>query len=131
MEDINLHHMSQALNFGKAVYDNGYGRLRNMLLYKLNEQGKVLVKIDKFFPSSKRCSSCHEINHDLKLSDREWTCGNCGTHHDRDRNATKNLLDEGKDILCRWASGESSLILTPSGVLSEKKLHPQAHCNVR
>ncbi len=131
VEDINLQHMSQALNFGKAVYDNGYGRLRNMLLYKLNEQGKVLVKIDKFFPSSKRCSSCHEINHDLKLSDREWTCGNCGTHHDRDRNATKNLLDEGKDILCRWASGESSLILTPSGVLSEKKLHPQAHCNVR
>ena len=131
VEDINLQHMSQALNFGKAVYDNGYGRLRNMLLYKLNEQGKVLVKVDRFFPSSKRCSSCREMNHDLKLSDREWTCGNCGTHHDRDRNATKNLLDEGKDILCRWASGESSLILTPSGVLSEKKLHPQAHCNVR
>ena len=78
VEDINLQHMSQALKFGKAVYDNGYGRLRYMLSYKLNGNGKVLVKIDKFFPSSKRCSSCHEINHDLKLSDREWTCGNCG-----------------------------------------------------
>ena len=113
VEDINLQHMSQALNFGKAVYDNGYGMLRNMLAYKLKDKGKVLVKVDKFFSSSKRCSACHEINHDLKLSDRQWTCKSCGTHHDRDRNATKNL------------------ILAPSGVLSEKKLHPQTHSNVR
>ncbi len=131
VEDINLQHMSQSLNFGKAVYDNGYGMLREMLAYKLNEQGKILVKVDKLFPSSKRCSVCHEINHDLKLSDREWTCSNCGTHHDRDKNSCKNLLDEGKDILNRWASGDSSLILAPSGVLSEKKLHNQAHSNVR
>ncbi len=131
VEDINLQHMSQALNFGKAVYDNGYGMLRNMLAYKLNEQWKTLVKIDKFFPSSKRCSVCHEVNHDLKLSDREWSCQSCGTHHDRDKNSCKNLLDEGKDILNRWASGDSLLILAPSGVLSEKNLHPQARCNVR
>ena len=131
VEDMNLQHISQSLIFGKSVYDNGYGMLRNMLLYKLNEQGKILVKVDKFFPSSKRCSVCHEVNHDLKLSDREWTCPSCGMSHDRDRNATKNLLDEGKDILNRWASGDSSLILAPSGVLSEKKLHPQAHSNVR
>ena len=131
VEDINLQHMSQSLNFGKSVYDNGYGMLRNMLAYKLKEEGKILVKVDKFFPSSKRCSICHEINHDLKLSDREWTCSNCGTHHDRDKNSSKNLLDEGKDILNRWASRDSSLYLAPSGVLSEKKLHPQAHSNVR
>ena len=131
VEDINLQHMSKSMNFGKAVYDNGYGMLREMLLYKLNEQGKVLVKVDKFFPSSKRCSHCHEVNHELKLEDRQWTCSSCGTHHDRDKNSCKNLLDEGKDLLNRWASGDSSLILTPSGVLSGKKLHPQAHCNVR
>ena len=131
VEDINLQHMSKSMNFGKAVYDNGYGMLREMLLYKLNEQGKVLVKVDKFFPSSKRCSHCHEVNHELKLEDRQWTCPSCGTHHDRDKNSCKNLLDEGKDLLNRWASGDSSLILTPSGVLSGKKLHPQAHCNVR
>ena len=123
VEDINLQHMSQSLNFGKSVYDNGYGMLRNMLAYKLKEEGKILVRVGKFFPSSKRCSVCHEINHDLNLSDREWTCSNCGTHHDRDKNSSKNLLDEGKDILNRWAGGDSSLILAPSGVLSEKKLH--------
>ena len=131
VEDINLQHMSQTLNLGKAVYDNGYGMLRTMLSYKLQEKGKVLVKVDKFFPSSKRCSVCHDVNHDLKLADREWTCKSCGTHHDRDKNATKNLLDEGKDILNRWASGDSSLILAPTGVLSGKKLHPQALSNVR
>ena len=131
VEDINLQHMSQTLNLGKAVYDNGYGMLRTMLSYKLQEKGKVLVKVDKFFPSSKRCSVCHDVNHELKLADREWTCKSCGTHHDRDKNATKNLLDEGKDILNRWASGDSSLILAPTGVLSGKKLHPQAHSNVR
>ena len=92
VEDINLQSMSQSLSFGKAVYDNGYGMLRNMLAYKLNEHGKILVKVDRFFPSSKRCSVCHEVNHD---------------------------------------SGDSSLILAPSGVLSEKKFHPQAHSNVR
>ena len=124
VEDINLQHMSQTLNLGKAVYDNGYGMLRTMLSYKLQEKGKVLVKVDKFFPSSKRCSVCHDVNHELKLADREWTCKSCGTHHDRDKNATKNLLNEGKDILNRWASGDSSLILTPTGVLSGKKLHP-------
>ena len=131
VEDINLQHMSQTLNLGKAVYDNGYGMLRTMLSYKLQEKGKVLVKVDKFFPSSKRCSVCHDVNHELKLADREWTCKSCGTHHDRDKNATKNLLDEGKDILNRWASGDSSLILAPTGVLSGKKLHPQALSNVR
>ncbi len=131
VEDINLQHMSRSLNFGKAVYDNGYGMLREMLAYKLNEQGKVLVKVNKFFPSSKQCSACHAINHDLQLSDREWTCKSCGTHHDRDKNSCKNLLDEEKDILNRWDSGDSSLILAPSGVLSEKKLHPQTLCNVR
>ena len=131
VEDINLQAMARSLSFGKAVYDNGYGKLRTMLSYKLQEKGKVLVKVDKFFPSSKRCSVCHDVNHELKLADREWTCKSCGTHHDRDKNATRNLLDEGKDILNRWASGDSSLILAPSGVLSGKKLHPQAHSNVR
>ncbi len=128
VEDINLQDMARALHFGKSVYDNGYGMLREMLAYKLTSLGKVLVKVDKWFPSSKRCSICHEENHGLTLNDREWTCSCCGTHHDRDKNACENLKQEGASLLCRWASGESSLILSPSGVLSEKKLHPKHSC---
>ena len=128
VEDINLQDMARALNFGKSVYDNGYGMLREMLAYKLDDKGKVLVKVDKWFPSSKRCSLCHEVNHGLTLNDREWTCSYCGTRHDRDRNACENLKQEGASLLCRWASGESSLKLSPSGVLSEKKLHPKHSC---
>ena len=52
-EDRDLQHMPQAMSFRKAVYDNGYGLLRNRLSYKLNEWGKILVKVDKFFPASK------------------------------------------------------------------------------
>ena len=63
---------------------------------------------------------CPAVNHALKLSDREWMCSNCGMQHDRDKNSCKNLLDEGKDILCCVASGDSPLILVPSGVLREK-----------
>lgn len=98
---------------------------REILAYKMKERGKVVVKVSRFFPSSRRCSSCGLVNKDLQLSDRQWTCPLCGTHHQRDKNACINLLKEGYDILNRWASGDSSLILAPSGVLSEKKLHLQ------
>ncbi len=130
VEDINLQHMSQSLNFGKGISDNGFGMFRTMLAYKLNEQGKVLVKVDRFFPSSKRCCCCHSENRELKIEDRYWRCSACGTVHFRDKNACYNLLQEGDILLNRWASGDSSLILAPSGVLSEKKLHHQAHSNV-
>ena len=130
VEDINLQHMSQSLKLGKGISDNGFGMFRTMLAYKLNEQGKVLVKVDRFFPSSKRCCCCHSENRELRLEDRYWRCSACGTVHFRDKNACYNLLQEGDILLNRWASGDSSLILAPSGVLSEKKLHHQAHSNV-
>ena len=66
-----------------------------MLRYKLEQQGKHLILIDRWFPSSKQCSHCGWKNNDLKLEDREWKCLECGTHHDRDKNASKNLLKEG------------------------------------
>ena len=122
VEDIDLRAMSQALHFGKAVHDNGFGMFRTMLAYKLCRQGKVLVKVDRFYPSSQLCFVCGYKNpavRDLKV--REWTCPECGAHHDRDRNAAINLRGAGKALLNRWASGDSSLTLTPSGVLSEKK----------
>ena len=95
IEDLNMKNMSQCLHFGKSVHDNGYGMFINMLAYKLNNQGKRLIKIDKFYPSSKRCSYCGHMKSNLKLSDRLYICEECRTVLDRDYNASLNILHEG------------------------------------
>jgi putative transposase len=94
VEDLNMQAMSQCLNFGKSVSDNGWGMFRTFLNYKLEDQGKQLFVIDKWFPSSKMCNICGCINKDLTLADREWTC-ECGTHHNRDHNAAINIRNFG------------------------------------
>ena len=99
IEDLNMTGMSQALNFGKSVADNGWGMFTGFLVYKLPEQGKRLVKIDKWFPSSKLCHVCGYINDELKLGSRDWVCAGCGTHHDRDTNAAINIRNEGTRLL--------------------------------
>jgi len=69
------------------------------LSYKLEWRGKKLIKVDRFFPSSKKCSVCGHINHELTLSDRTWTCPICGKKHDRDINAAINIKNEGLRLL--------------------------------
>ncbi|MDO5145498.1 MAG: zinc ribbon domain-containing protein [Eubacteriales bacterium] len=88
--------MSRSLHFGKSVSDNGWGMFTTFLTYKLEEMGKQLVKVDKFFASSQNCSVCGYKNSEIKdLAVRAWHCPNCGTHHDRDINAAKNIRNEG------------------------------------
>jgi putative transposase len=94
VEDINMKVMSQLLKLGKSTMDNGFGMFRNFLEYKLTERGKQLIKVDKWFPSSKTCNICGVVNKDLKLSDRVWTCS-CGEIISRDENAAKNILEYG------------------------------------
>lgn len=94
VEDINLRCLAGTLKFGKSTNDNGFGMFRTFLRYKLAEQGKVLIKIDKWFPSSKMCHVCGAVNSELTLADREWTC-ECGEHHDRDINAAINIRNVG------------------------------------
>ena len=98
VEDIDMKAMSQCLHFGKSVQDNGYGMFRNMLDYKLAWKGKELVKIDRFFPSSKKCSKCGKIKKELKLSERVYRCS-CGNEMDRDRNAAINIREEARDAV--------------------------------
>jgi len=88
--------MGQCLRFGKSVGDIGWGTFRRYVEYKLAEQGKHYVVIDKWYPSSKRCSTagCGYTNDGLKLSDREWGCPKCGARHDRDANAAVNIREE-------------------------------------
>ena len=95
VEDLNMQGMSQALNFGKSVSDNAWGMFLRFLDYKLTEQGKMLVKIGKWFPSSKTCHECGYVLEELSLSTRKWECPVCHAVHDRDRNAAKNIKTEG------------------------------------
>ena len=67
----------------------------NFLAYKLKQKGGLLVEIDRWFPSSKTCSNCLYQMSEMPLDIREWTCPSCGTHHDRDENASKNIRAEG------------------------------------
>ena len=100
MEDLDMQAMSQALNFGKSVSDNGWGMFVTFLKYKLEEQGKRLVKVDKFFASSQTCSNCGYVNKETRdLSIRNWDCPECGAHHDRDVNAAINIRNEGMRIV--------------------------------
>jgi len=100
IENLDMKAMSQALHFGKSVSDNGWGMFVNFLQYKLEEMGKKLVKVDKFFASSQICSCCGHKNTKIKnLAIRAWDCPACGTHHDRDVNAAINIRNEGMRLV--------------------------------
>lgn len=97
IEDLNMKGMSRALKFGKSVADNAWGMFTTFLAYKLKEQGKQLVKIDKWFPSTKVCSSCGD-EQDIPLSERTYQC-HCGLNMERDHNAAINIKNEGIRLL--------------------------------
>jgi putative transposase len=99
IEDLNMRGMAQGLNLAKSTNDNGFGMLKTFLTYKLAEQGKQLVTIDKWYPSSKLCHVCNYKNTELMLADRVWTCPDCHTEHDRDINAAINIKNEGCRML--------------------------------
>ena len=101
VEDMNMRSLSnKGFGNGKATLDNGWGMFLTFLQYKLENLGKQLVRVDKFFPSSQLCSECGYKNPELKdLSIREWVCPECGTEHDRDINAAVNIRNEGMRLL--------------------------------
>ena len=101
VEDLNLKAMSnKGFGNGKATLDNGYGTFLRMLDYKLHDRGKILIRVDRWFPSSQTCSCCGHRNAKAKdLSVRKWTCQKCGTVHDRDVNAAVNIKSEGIKII--------------------------------
>jgi putative transposase len=79
----------------KAISDCGWGKFRRQLEYKCERAGRRLVVIDRWYPSSKTCSACGHLLASLSLSTRAWQCPSCGTRHDRDVNAAKNILAAG------------------------------------
>ena len=98
LETLAVKNMMKNHCLAGAIADCGWYELTRQLEYKAAWYGRTIVKIDRFFPSSKTCSECHHIKQDLTLKDREWDCPECGTHHDRDVNAAKMILLQGKKI---------------------------------
>jgi len=100
IESLDMKAMSQSLHFGKSISDNGWGMFTTFLKYKLEDMGKQLVKVDKWFASSQTCHVCGYKNTVTKnMNIRAWDCPNCGTHHDRDENAAINIRDEGMRLV--------------------------------
>ncbi|MBE9042015.1 transposase [Oscillatoriales cyanobacterium LEGE 11467] len=95
VENLNVKGMVKNHKLAPAISDVGWGAFVNFLAYKLECEGKVLVEINRWFPSSKTCSNCHYQISELPLDVRHWDCPGCGTHHDRDENAAINIRAEG------------------------------------
>jgi putative transposase len=91
IENLGVAGMLKNSKLAQAISDVSFGKFFEVLKYKCDWYGKNLVVIDRFAPSSKRCSCCGAINDALTLADREWVCSACGTHHDRDHNAAMNI----------------------------------------
>lgn len=95
LEDLNIPGMLKNHCLSQAVSDVGWGRFVEFLVYKAEWNGKNVLQVGRFEPSSKTCSNCGSINNNLTLKDREWTCPSCSTLHDRDINAAINIKKFG------------------------------------
>ncbi|MBN3945977.1 MAG: IS200/IS605 family element transposase accessory protein TnpB [Nostoc sp. NMS7] len=95
VEDLSVKNMVKNRKLALSISDASWSELVRQLEYKCDWYGRTFVKIDRWFPSSKRCGHCGHIVDKLPLNIREWDCPKCGTHHDRDINASKNILAAG------------------------------------
>jgi putative transposase len=103
LEDLAVRNMVRNRRLAKAIADCGWGAFRAMVEYKAARYGRHLIVIDRWYPSSKTCSACGHLLADLDLKTRAWQCPSCGTRHDRDHNAAKNILAAGLAV----AGGDS------------------------
>lgn len=113
IEDLNVSGMTRSVKgkgksaksgLNRSILAHNFSEFRSMLEYKSQWYGGQCVAIDRYYPSSKRCSECGWINQELKLSHRMWQCSQCGVSHDRDINAAKNIKAAGLAVL---ACGDS------------------------
>jgi putative transposase len=105
VESLSVKNMLQHPTLAKAIADVGWGELVRQLEYKAAWYGRTVIKIDRFYPSSKTCSRCGHVLDSLELDCREWTCPGCADHHDRDINAAQSVLAEG----LRWSADEQAV----------------------
>ncbi len=99
VEDLAVKNMMKNRKLSAAIADASWSELVRQLEYKCQWYGRTLIKIDRWFPSSKRCGNCGHVVDKLPLDIREWDCPKCGTHHDRDINAANNILAAGLAVI--------------------------------
>lgn len=125
IEDLNVKGMMKNHHLAKYIADVSWGSFVTFLTYKADWNGKKVVKIDRYFPSSQTCNVCGNVNKEIKdLSIREWECPICHTHHNRDVNAAINILNlglnknisagtvdytDGEDVRANLLKGQSSM----------------------
>jgi putative transposase len=95
IEDLSVRNMVRNHSLARAISDAAWSDLRGMLEYKCDWYGRDLIVIDRWYPSSKTCSACGHVVASMPLNVREWDCNACGTRHDRDINAARNILAAG------------------------------------
>src|SRR5579884_124585 len=98
VESLAVKNMVKNHKLSKSIHDVGWGEFVRQLEYKSEWYGRNLIKIDRWYPSSKTCHDCKHVVEDLPLDVREWVCPECGISHDRDINAAKNILAEGLSV---------------------------------
>ena len=108
IEDLDVRRMVKNRHLARSIYDMGFHEFRRQLEYKAKRNGCVLLKADRFFPSSKLCSNCKHVIETLPLSARQWKCPQCHVIHDRDLNAAKNLEDYAVSSTVKACGGSSS-----------------------
>jgi putative transposase len=105
VEGLNVAGMLKNHNLAKHIGDAAFAEMFRELEYKARWHGRTYLELDRFFPSSKLCSSCGHLLDELPLSVREWDCMACGAHHDRDKNAAINIKRAGQYLLKTTGSG--------------------------
>lgn len=95
IEDLTVRNLLKNGRLARAISDAAWTELRMMLEYRCARYGRELVVIDRWFPSSELCGNCGTVRGRLPLNVREWTCDSCGTVHDRDVKASRNILAAG------------------------------------
>ncbi|HMH90137.1 MAG TPA: RNA-guided endonuclease TnpB family protein [Streptosporangiaceae bacterium] len=122
LEDLAVKNMVRNRSLARAISDCGWGTFRQMIEYKAAKAGRRVIVIDRWYPSSKTCSACGHLLAALSLGTRHWACFGCGTRHDRDVNAAKNILAAGLAVSACGADVRHS---GTSRVQSAVKQEPQ------
>ncbi|MGW0421624.1 RNA-guided endonuclease InsQ/TnpB family protein [Streptomyces sp. NPDC003015] len=123
IEDLTVRNMVKNRSLARAISDAAWSQFRSMLEYKAAWYGREVIVVDRFFPSSKLCSTCGTLQDRMPLRVRTWTC-DCGTMHDRDVNAAKNLLAVGLTVTACGA-GVRPQRRTPGGQSATKQESPR------